>query len=338
MDTEFHYYITGIVAHAAGFTEEEARIVASASEYVDENDVGFCIEDRSTEDVYRVYISQTMNILKPKRTLMRIYPVFHFMPGDPFFDEAGRRDGKMHLLNTTPDNEYANELMDEAFTSADEFRLHRIGVASHMYADTWAHQNFVGWYDYFNNVGLDFKPDIGHADGEHHPDWVAHRWQDCRLVNEDIDNNERFLQAAMRLYDKYQHFNETKGKDIPLSREVLSESLRAIMGKSISGSFNWGESARLEAYRLRAPWLGDFDEDRWLDEALDCEIRGLKDPVHGITSQFSLIKDRYFWKEGVDKEQTDWFCFQEAVKAHQRRAMELLTPIFTKMGVDLHRV
>lgn len=337
MDTEFHYYITGIVAHAAGFTEAEARIIAFASEYVDENDVGFCIEDHRTEDVYTAYISQTMNVLKPKRSMMRIYPVFHFMPGDPFSDEACRRDGKMHLLNTTPDNEYANELMDEAFKSADDVRLHRIGVASHMYADTWAHQNFVGWYDYFNNMGLDPKPDIGHADGEHHPDWVAHRWQDCRLVNEDVDNNERFLQAAERLYDKYRRFNETRGKDIPLSREVLSESLRAIMGKSTSGPLKRGGSARLDAYGELVPWLGDFDEDRWFDEALDCEVRGLKDGNHGIASSFSFIKDRYFWKEGVDKEGTDWFRFQEAVKAHQRRAMELLTPIFAKMGLDLHR-
>lgn len=44
MNTEFHYYMTGIIAHAAGFTQEEARTIAYASEYTDENDkqyVGF---------------------------------------------------------------------------------------------------------------------------------------------------------------------------------------------------------------------------------------------------------------------------------------------------------
>lgn len=39
MDTEFHYYITGIIARAAGFSEDEAKIIATSSEYVDENDV-----------------------------------------------------------------------------------------------------------------------------------------------------------------------------------------------------------------------------------------------------------------------------------------------------------
>ncbi|MBE9546622.1 MAG: hypothetical protein IMF10_03880 [Proteobacteria bacterium] len=83
MNTEFHYYITGIIAHAAGFSQEEAKTIATASEFVDENDVSFNIEDRSSGKSYEVYISQTMNILKPKRKLMRIYPVFHFLPGDP---------------------------------------------------------------------------------------------------------------------------------------------------------------------------------------------------------------------------------------------------------------
>jgi len=47
MNTEFHYYVTGIIAHAAGFKEDEAKKIATASEFVDENDVPFTVEDRS---------------------------------------------------------------------------------------------------------------------------------------------------------------------------------------------------------------------------------------------------------------------------------------------------
>ena len=56
-----------------------------------------------------------------------------------------------------------------------------------MYSDKWAHQNFVGWYDFFNDIALDVKPDIGHANAEHHPDWPAHRWENGRLVKDAID-------------------------------------------------------------------------------------------------------------------------------------------------------
>ena len=46
MDTEFHYYITGIIAQAAGFTEEESKTIATASEFVDENDVILKVRNR----------------------------------------------------------------------------------------------------------------------------------------------------------------------------------------------------------------------------------------------------------------------------------------------------
>ena len=189
MNTEFHYWITGLIAKESGFSEEDAKTIAYSSEYIDENDVNFVIKNRSDKkDTYSNFISQTMNILKPKNKLMKIYPVFHFIPGEPDAESALRKDGKMHLLNTTPNSGNANEIMDQAFKSTQDIMAYRIGIASHAFADTWAHQNFVGWYDYFNNIGLDPKPDIGHADAEHHPDYVSHRWVDNRLLEPDINN------------------------------------------------------------------------------------------------------------------------------------------------------
>ena len=38
MNTEFHYYITYLIAAKAGFPAEEARLLAYASQYVDNND------------------------------------------------------------------------------------------------------------------------------------------------------------------------------------------------------------------------------------------------------------------------------------------------------------
>jgi hypothetical protein len=47
MDIEFHYWLTGLVAHRAGFSKEESLTIAHASEYVDENDISHEILDRS---------------------------------------------------------------------------------------------------------------------------------------------------------------------------------------------------------------------------------------------------------------------------------------------------
>ena len=336
MDTEFHYYMTGIIAKAAGFSEDEAKIIATSSEYVDENDIRLSVEDRSSKEVYQNYISQTMNILKPKHKLMRIYPVFHFVPGDPMSETALRCDGKMHLLNTTPNNEIATKMFDLAFKSSEDARLYRIGIATHAYADTWAHQNFVGWYDFFNNISLDVKPDIGHANAEHHPDWPAHRWEDARLVKDEIDNTDRFLSAAKEIYAKYLNYNKQKGRKANVGWKTLSGQLIQAMGTSFSGSKNYYHEDRLQNYKNLAPWLGEFDESDWFNEAIDVKVRGLKDSVNGLLSMITMLHDKLYWKKDIDKEKTHWYKFQESIKEHQQEAMKDLDKLFAKMDINLH--
>jgi len=336
MDTEFHYYMTGIIARAAGFSEDEARTIATASEYVDENDVCLAIQDRSSGQIYENYISQTMNILSPKQKLMRIYPVFHFVPGDPMGESACRCDGKMHLLNTTPNNEIANKMIDLAFKASEDTRLYRIGIATHAYADTWAHQNFVGWYDYFNDIALDIKPDIGHANAAHHPDWPAHRWEDSRLVKDEVDNSDRFLAAAKEIYGKYQRYNKQNGRKANTAWKTLYGQLIRAMGASFSGNQNYYRTERLDRYRKLAPWLGDFDESDWFKAAIDIKVMGIKDSDSGLLAMFTLLRDKLYWKESVDKEKTDWYRFQVAVKEHQAMAMVDMDRLFARMGIDLH--
>ncbi len=337
MDTEYHYWITGWIAKEAGFTQAEAATIAYASEFVDENDVCFSIQDRSDGKKYGNFISQTMNILKPKNELMRIYPIFHFVPGEPTAPSARRRDGKMHLLNTTPNNPIANELLDEAFKATDDTRLYRIGIATHAYVDTWAHQNFVGWYDYFNNIGLDIKPDIGHADGEHHPDWVGHRWNDNRLVDSDISNLNRFLSASKALFGKYcDHIKTTKNKDNSGRWTQLEQDLKQVMGPSYTGNQPRYEQDRLQAYKQKTgKWLQAFNQRLWFDAAIETEINGARDSHDGLGARFTLFEDEYFWKEGQDREKTDWYRFQESVKAHEKLALKLLKPKFKTMGVNI---
>jgi len=337
MDTEFHYWMTAIIAERAGFSHEEARTIAYASEYVDENDVAITVAwPEKQKKPYRNFVSQTMNILKPRRQLMRIYPIFHFMPGDPLAAPARRRDGRLHLLNTTPDSENARHLFDAAFSSPEHFRLHRIGVTTHMYADTWAHQNFVGWYDSHNHIGLNLAPDIGHADAGHHPDWPGHRWEDHRLVVPEVDNRARFLAAAEAIFKRYCRYRRTRGDSDHSGRwPKLRQDLADAMGPAYSGDDNWYRDARMAAYKELAPWLIDFDERDWFNAAIKTRVSGLRDPGEGIAALFTLFPDSYTFRDDVDCERTDWFCFQEAVKDHERMALELLTPIFSQMGVDI---
>ena len=331
MDIEFHYHITGLLARRAGFSEADAGVIAYASQYTDDNDAIFEITDASGDVVYSNYISQTMDILKPKQQLMRIYPIFHFLPGDPLAVSARRSDGKMHILNTTPDGALANRMLAAALESPEPLRRYRIGIATHAYADTWAHQNFVGWHDGFNGERLNPLPNIGHADFVHHPDLVGHRWVDNRLTAGDIRNNQRFLGAARRIFDSYCRVN---GTDAEAGWPGLAGDLTAAMGPEYGGERNQGEARRLQEYRKLAPWLHDYRPQAWFDEAVATEIRGLPDALPGAT----LFKDHHHWRTdrpGFD--QSHWWRFQESVKAHQALCIQELDPIFGQMGVDLHQ-
>ncbi|MEW6664177.1 MAG: DUF6765 family protein [Thermodesulfobacteriota bacterium] len=340
MDTEFHYWITGIIAREAGFDVDEAKAIAYSSEFVDENDVSLDVKDRSSTAVYTNFITQTLNILKPRAELLRIYPIYHFVPGNPQAPSARRRDGKMHLFNTTPDNKFANSLLQDAFHAEEDARLYRIGIATHAYADTWAHQNFTGWHESFNAIGLNPTPNIGHADAQHHPDWVGHRWDDSRILDSEVNNNHRFLSAAERIFRHYCYYLESTGRYAEQEQpdwKAVQDKLAKAMGPVSSGDENYGRKARISAYQELAPWLPDFDENTWLQAAVDVEVKGLRDSEDGLLSSFTVFKDSYYWRAAQEKEKTDWYRFQRAVKQHERFALRLLSPLFDQIGIDLKR-
>lgn len=331
MDIEFHYYITYLIAARAGCGARDAALIAHASQYVDNNDVIFEIDtDRAT--CFRNYISQTMNILKPKPNLLRIYPLFHFIPGEPTAETALRKDGKMHWLNTTPNSENANLILDAALATGD---LYRIGVAAHTYVDTWAHQNFVGYYDSFNSMTGPLQkcsPDIGHADAGHNPDWPALVWTDERLLAETVDNRARFLDAASHLLAKLARHADPKIAEAELARRQTT--LRADLDKAIGPAdpTNRDRKARIERYKELAATkeygsaaLPEYDAESWLTQAVNEEVRGFRDRSESLITRLDPLTDIYTWKNRTTYRQTDWYRFQQAVIDHQNQAWAILS-------------
>ena len=140
MDHEFHYYMTYLIAARSGFNKKDAETLAYSSQYIDNNDHIFNISP-GTDNHYQNYISQTKNITMPRKKLFRIYPIFHFVPGKVLAKDSRRKDGKLHYLNTTPDNKNANQILDSALETNN---LYKIGLAVHAFADTYAQQKQYG--------------------------------------------------------------------------------------------------------------------------------------------------------------------------------------------------
>ncbi len=331
MDIEFHYYITYIIALRAGFTKDEAYILAYSSQHTDDNTEVYKISE-GTKDEYSNYISQTSNILKAEKELMQIYPIFHFLPGNKEeieFEGALRRDGKFHVLNTIPDNDNARILFKAAF---DAGNLYRIGIATHMFADTFAHQNFVGYYESFNAMkGLLDKaiPDVGHADAKHDPDLPGLVWNDVRLIrqNAEISNKERFLKATGRIFEEFRRYKNPGCPSgvIAKDRASLLSELDAAIGNIGDHYKNDSEEKnRIANYkRLIGDVFKEYDERAWFGEVVACK---------GILAPLGLWAT-YEWKSTY--RDSHWFKFQEAVKNHQWFTKEnVLNKITDKLELD----
>jgi hypothetical protein len=320
MDIEFHYYITYILARKADFSQDDSAVLAYSSQYTDDNTYHYCI-NFAKSNPYLNIVSQTMDITKPNEKRKWIYPVFHFFPGDPHSPTAARKDGRTDPFNTTPNSGNVKRAFEDALNSGN---IYRIGIATHVYADTWAHQNFCGSKDNFNAIktfGSAFIPDIGHADAGHNPDMVCHEWEDDRLVPDNckISNNERFLEAAQNIFFAFKKYNNAVITEDTLNadwKEFRGQLLKVVDKDSIfKDLFDSGQKARISGYKDLYSDIPEYDKDAWRHTAVDKDELELD------------FFDKYWGKSNF--RDSHWYKFQEAAKTHHDISMKILEPLYT---------
>lgn len=334
MDIEFHYYMTHLIALRAEFKPEDALTIAYASQYTDDNRVPHKVIGGDVP--YENLISQTVDISLSQPAMLAIYPVFHFCPGtkDKIIDlSPARRDGKYHLLSTIPDNKNARAIFDKALKTGD---LYRIGIGTHMYADTFCHRDFVGWKDEFNWTTLDgfvsgawsaLCSAVGHALAMHNPDIPPLVWEDVRLTSKyrEKNNKDQILAAAGNIFDFL--CQNTKPVKAATIKKMLLGDLGAAIGAEVEADCSALKKTRVANYKtLLDDDFKKYDAELWFDAAIDRQ-------VDGQTVGTSDVKYTYHWKDNYRK--SDWFAFQEAVKAHQIVAFKVLGETFTSMEIDI---
>jgi len=330
MNIEFHYYMTKYLSLMSGFESDEADIIAYTSQLVDDNTTKYSVE-KPDGTIFENYISQTYDITKPEATLMRIYLLFHFLPGDPTHNKARRRDGKMHVLMTTPASHHAQGIF---FESTKTENLYLLGIASHMLADSISHQNFVGTFDEMNAMkGLWQKltPNIGHADAGFKPDIPNLIWEDPRLIPDYalIDNRDRVILAAQKLYANYLMITS-----LPNKWSLVKEKLIGVIGDPIEENeiSKYKEQREIRIGKMRE-LLSEFDAgekydpNRWFYDAIDVDVKLFNDKKF----KYDPIKDKLKFKKKY--EYSDWYRFQLAVKEYQRTATIKLEPILTQLEI-----
>ncbi len=140
MQIDMHYYGVFALARAAGLDHEAARIVATASQFVDDNgDKGHVAFDDGGRIDFEATAHHTTHFKNIDEVDQRqICVPFHFLPG-------GEGDRFLECLVCRKDSQLARKMVDHALANMDRsFALELAGLTAHVYADTFSHYGFSG--------------------------------------------------------------------------------------------------------------------------------------------------------------------------------------------------
>ena len=215
MQIDMHYYGTYCLAMAAGLTQEASRVIATSSQFVDDNvahkeinfNNGAVIDRESTAHhlVDRANYDETSQ--------RRIWVPFHFLPGNEGEEYTERLKCRMN-------GRIAQEMMDYYLTLSDRrFILYLLGISAHVYSDTFAHYGFSGVSSRRNKIVNDsFK---FHTD-----------------VDVDYSAKELTDDAKEYLDNKLGKFSYKYGK-----HGGLFDNIKSWLGENVSGALGHGAVA-----------------------------------------------------------------------------------------------
>lgn len=149
MQIDGHHAATYVAARIAGLSFEDASKVAYAAQYVDDaTNSGVIVFDGHEYMYSRIASAHKMvdysNLVDVENHLAWI--PFHFLPGNAGLPAGTEPCGESFVkLICRPDSHVARDMLRCAFMDKGKARaLHRLGIAMHVYADTFAHQGFLG--------------------------------------------------------------------------------------------------------------------------------------------------------------------------------------------------
>jgi len=160
MQIDFHHGVTYIVARLAGFEPPQADVIAHSAQYVDDATLDGTIEFANGAQYTRIASAHKMLDYKNMDALAdhTSWLPFHFLPGN--LGEAAPTsftdltpDDYLARCVCKPDSFVARDMMQDVICRQERpYALHRLGIASHVYIDTWAHQGFVGYQHPINRA------------------------------------------------------------------------------------------------------------------------------------------------------------------------------------------
>ena len=234
MQIDMHYYATYAMARAAGIEPDDARIIATAAQFVDDNIARSHVEFRDGSRIDQEATAHHPIDLSNRddRDQRRVWVPFHFIPGN-----VG--DGYTECLKCRMDSPIVQQLpgpSSDLFVDRG-FALHLLGITAHVYADTFSHYGFSGVSSRGNrvdNASFRFHEEI-----------------------EDVDDAIAPLSPEMRGYvtEKADRFFRGRG-----DHGGLLTNVKSWLAENLSGALGHGSVATLPD-RPYLVWSFDYERD-----------------------------------------------------------------------------
>ena len=162
------------MARLAGLKKEACQTIATAAQFVDSNHKEQSVEFEDGGQFNVIPTAHPLwNIKNTKyfgEDQRKVWLPFHFLPGNEGSSFSER-------LICRQDSEIANEMVDHCLSLVDRpFGLHLLGIAAHVYADTFSHYGFSG---------------------------VSSRWNRVSGESIELQNDERDIVAEGQFKEKY---------------------------------------------------------------------------------------------------------------------------------------
>lgn len=151
MQIDSHYHATYVLARAAGLHPDVAQTIATCAQFVDDNVAQTSIELR---DGSRADVEATAHHPVDRENLepqdqRQVWVPFHFLPGN-------EGDSFTERLKCRKDSAIAREMVAHHLELADKpYAAALLGIAAHVYADTFSHYGFAGVSSRGNRVHND---------------------------------------------------------------------------------------------------------------------------------------------------------------------------------------
>lgn len=337
MQIDFHHGTTYVLSRWAGFSPEEARVIAYASQYVDDAVYSGRILFNNGAKYFRRASAHEMadgrNIDNDAN--LQSWAIFHFLPGNPPPSEQNLYDEKLICV---ADSSIAQAMVAECIKERQRpCALHRLGITMHVYADTWAHAGFAGLRSEVNKAQLLDESlseeiesklleavDLGHGTVLTHPDQPSlSEWsyQDWRDVVVSRSNPEVFMAASEGLFAALQRYRA--GNPIA-AVALLSDEQKAQL------NYYFTNYTAADGNLRHAKWLEGLASDDFLlgtDEVVSYDAAGdnsWKAQALQSAEGWESLDTEYPFSESFLT--SDWKYFHDALEAHAVYVMHELLP------------